>query len=193
VVPVDKLPGDGLACCVTSQQWLVDAYESGSYRLPTHIVIAYDAINKLMRVDTYSGQGVTIYDGAFSMYLNFTSGIEYYVNINNGGTCEAFGLDYWNDWCYGGALQKELYVESIVIGNARCDVWGNDDFHFINSQSDCSPVVLQRDDGSMTVYYNFRSSNESSIFVPPSQCHLQRVNRKSPKEHFSMFHPSLFH
>jgi len=190
---IDKQPGDGQSCCVTEQQWLMNAYESGSYRNPTQMVIAYDSVNKLMRVDTNSGGGVTIYDGTFIMFLNFTSGIEYYVNVNKGGECSAYGLDYWNDWCYGGVSQKETFVESVTVGGARCDVWGNDDFHFINSQEGCSPVLLQRNDGSVTIYYNLVPYNDSSIFVPPSNCHTAEVRGKAPKEHYQMLHPSMRH
>ena len=58
--------------------------------------IYYDALNQLMRVDLQTGDnhGNSTFDGTFQMFMNFTSGAEYYYNVN-ANTCGAYGLDYW--------------------------------------------------------------------------------------------------
>ncbi len=115
-------------------------------------VTYYDAINKLLRVDTVSGAGTghSIYDGSFTHFNNFTSGIEYYLNTVT-GVCEPAGLDYWNDWCYGTVNQTEIFVDQIVIGQTTVNIYENGEFYFGGSNdATCQPVVFSRPDKGMT-------------------------------------------
>jgi len=146
-----------------------------------------------MRVDTDSGSGQTIYDGKFQIFLNFTSGIVFYVNENDKNGCVVHYLDYWNDWCYGGKDQSQVYVQAAVIGNMRCDVWGIDDFHFVNSQEGCRPVFRQRSDGSSTIYFDLTPLSDTSVFYPPSTCTIPIHQSKLPNGlRTFLHHPALF-
>jgi len=162
-------------CCTLNRQWTVEWEETGSYRQATNGVTYFDAVNALMRVDTNSGDGQTIYDGQFTHYNNFTSGIEYYLNRVT-GVCEPLGLDFWNNWCYGpNNNQSESYTESITIGETAVNVWQNGDFFFGGTaDSSCQPVLLTRPSrGAMTLYYNFAPGiPDPTVFQPPPQCHL---------------------
>jgi len=124
----------------------------------------------------------------FQTYLNFSSGIAYYVNVHKGNECDVHYVDFWNDWCFGGPSQSQTYVESITIGDTRCDVWGIDDFHFINAQNGCQPVTTQRDDGTLIIYWNLEPLNNTSGFFPPSNCHTAPVRGKIPEEYRRMLH-----
>jgi hypothetical protein len=79
------------------------------------------------------------------MSLNFSSGIEYYLNVVT-NVCEPLGLDYWNSWCYGGANQSETYVSTVTIGGTPMNVWGNGQFEFVatDASNGCIPSFLVR-------------------------------------------------
>jgi len=187
-----------MGCC-TMPQWEGRFYETGSWRHPTIGYIAYDATNQFMRVDTVSGSGRTIYDGTFRMYMNFTSGIEWYYNPAT-GHCGAYGLDYWNDWCYGTPGQSETFLESIQIGGTTANVWQNGDFFFTASQDSCVPMVFNRPaTGSFTIYYNVTAGiSDRSVFVPPTTCHLpdgvESLDQlqKMPNEHRAFLKHPVF-
>jgi len=179
--------GNAKGCC-TIPQWSALSYQTGSWRHPTTSTLFYDSVNKLMRVDSFSGDGVTIYDGFFSMFLNFTSGIEYYLNVHT-GKCELYGLDAWNDWCYS-QQENEAYTSSVSVGGTTVDVWQNSDFNFLVSPP-CIPFGLQRANGDFTLYYNLTAGiSDPSVFTPPSQCSKSAVKSKAPSHHFQLLqHP----
>jgi hypothetical protein len=70
---------------------------------------------------------------------------------------------------------------STVIAGQTCDIWSTGGFSWVNSQSDCSPVVLYRPEsiqnnnndavGDLTVYHDVvnKISNPSDL-VPPALC-----------------------
>jgi len=183
-IPRSPTPTTDLSCC-TKPQWELNFYETGSWRQPTEGFMAYDAINQYIRVDTYSGDGITIYDGHFQMYNNFSNGIEYYYNVEN-NTCLLYGLDIWQDWCYGDG-QTEEYLETIDIGGAVSNLWTDGDFTFGGAQSDCRPVLRARD-GALTIYYNVTYGIEfPDVFTPPEIClSTPPSGLPAPAEHVAM-------
>jgi len=149
-----------------------------------------------MRVDTHSGHGTTVYDGDFRMYLNFSSGIEYYLNtVTN--VCEPLGLDFWNDWCYGSINETEVWQENVMIGDTPASIWSNGDFNWGASLSDCTPILFQRDAGMLTIYYNVTAGiPDPTVFDPPSNCHLSGLSAEqlppAPAEHAAVWkHPLM--
>lgn len=164
-------PGQGVECC-TARQFTMQAYETSSWRQPTQLTYYFDTDAGLQRIDTNSGSGSTIYDGHFQMYSNYSSGAEAYYNVAE-DSCVVYGLDYWNDWCYGSTNDEE-YVQSVIVGNQLADVWqvpGNV-FSWSNTRDHCVPVSLNRDDtGETTFYYNFvEKISSEDVFIPPAAC-----------------------
>jgi len=182
-----RLKEDGLPCC-TAPQFSLTAYETGSWRNPTDITIQYDKINSLMRVDTDSGNGNTAKDGFFTMWMNFTSGIEWYFNQRT-GECVAYGLDYWNDWCYG-PQENTLYAGTFNIAGTKCDFWAIDTTEpilFSNTQYSCIPVTKSRQGGSeFTIYYQYTPTVNAAYFIPNPACHRAQVIGPAPEEHLDM-------
>ena len=41
----------------------------------------------------------------YNMWMNFTSGLQYYEDVET-KNCHLFGLDLWNDWCYGNTYNQ---------------------------------------------------------------------------------------
>jgi len=160
-----------LDCCAP-QQFTLDAYEMASWRNPTTKKFYFDAVNRLFRVDTNSGSGNTVKDGYFQMYSNFTSGIEYYYNVNE-GTCGLYGLNYWADWCYG-SINSQSYLTSVTVGNDIADVWGeeNSPFTWTNTRDNCVPVSHARTDtGEASFYFNMVvGAPDLSVHTIPSAC-----------------------
>ena len=106
------------------------------------------------------------------MYNNFTSGIEYYYDVNN-NVCDLYGLNLWSDWCYG-EKNSQTYSNSIRIGSEIGDVWkmkGND-FSWTNARRSCAPVAKNRDEtGETTVYFNYKpGAVDTSVFDLPQAC-----------------------
>ena len=161
----------GTDCCAPGQ-FTMNAYETSSWRQPTQLKYYFDTNAGLQRIDTNSGSGSTIYDGHFQMFSNYSSGAEAYYNVND-DTCVIYGLDYWNDWCYG-SVNNEVYVQSVMVGNEAADVWQvpGSVFSWSNTQENCVPVSLNRyDTGETTFYYNFQEEAPSAdVFVPPLAC-----------------------
>ena len=161
----------GTDCCAPAQ-FSMQAYETASWRAPTQLTYYFDTSSQLQRIDTNSGSGTTIYDGHFQMYSNYSSGAEAYYNVVT-GECVVYGLDYWNDWCFG-AVNDEQYVTSVMVGNEVADVWqvpGNV-FSWTNTRKNCLPVSLNRyDTGETTFYYNFKEGTPAAdVFKPPAAC-----------------------
>lgn len=106
------------------------------------------------------------------MYSNFTSGIEYYYDVNN-DICDLYGLNLWSDWCYG-EVNAQTYLNSIRVGNEVADVWSmkGNDFTWTNAQRGCVPVGKNRPStGETTVYYNYKEgAPDASVFELPAAC-----------------------
>lgn len=163
----------GVECCAPAT-FSMQAYETSSWRSPTQLTYYFDTEAQLQRIDTDSGTGTTIYDGHFQMFSNYTSGAEAYFNVIT-GECVVYGLDFWNNWCYG-SVNDEQYVTSVMVGNEIADVWqvpGNV-FSWTNTRDNCLPVSLNRyDTGETTFYYNVKASDSTpnmEVFQPPAAC-----------------------
>lgn len=143
-----------LECCAPSQ-FVMRGYETSSWRNPTSLTFYFDAVNQLFRVDSDSGSGKTTYDGNFQMYSNFTSGIEYYFNVNT-NECDLYGLNLFSNWCYG-SVNNQKYQQTVKVGSELADVWYVPDniFTWTASRANCVPLSKSRaDNGELTMYYN---------------------------------------
>nr|ACC43943.1 unknown [Philodina roseola] len=154
-------------------------------------MIYYDKKAQQMRVtvSTNHGQGNTTYDGTFDMWMNFTSGYQYYYNRNS-GACDLYGLDYWNDWCFGNTFnQSEDFVAADVrcsggrSPHERCDQWRNGGFLFETyANNQCFPASISRQNGERYEYFEGRTEPiPPSVFVPNPVCVKKReVKHASP-------------
>jgi hypothetical protein len=173
VAPKAAVPATGSDCCA-AKQFTMSGYEVGSWRANTKKDYYFDAVSQMFRVDTISGLGSTPRDGWFSMYSNFTSGIEYYFNRAK-GTCDLYGLNYWSDWCYGSA-NAQVYSYNVTIGNEVADVWTQagsyDPYFWTNARDSCVPISqFRRDTGESTFYFDFKEgAPDASVFVLPAAC-----------------------
>lgn len=134
-------------------------------------------------------------DGAFQMYSNFTSGIEYYYNVH-ANTCGLYGLNYWSDWCFG-AQNIQTYQSSVTIGNQVADVWGQKGNPFVatSTRGGCTPVSNVRSDtGEGTFFYDMRVGEPpKGFFDLPAACirkaeeHTRSGAKLAPSERKTMF------
>jgi hypothetical protein len=175
---------NGTACCAP-HQFTLEGYETASWRNPTAKKYYFDTPSKMFRIDTNSGSGTGTKDGYFQMISNFTSGIEYYYNVN-ANTCDLYGLNYWSDWCYG-EINKQSWLQSVVVGTQVADVWAQEGspFTWTNTRHSCVPVSQNRvDTGEATYYYNMNvGAPDVSVFALPEACKRaeQTVDLKSLK------------
>ncbi|CAF0732325.1 unnamed protein product [Adineta steineri] len=144
-----------------------DSYTNGFFHVIPAIdyrsegMIFYDKTAQQMRVmvSVNGGRGNSTYDGVFDMWMNFTSGYQYYYNRNN-GTCDLYGLDYWNDWCFGNKYnQSEDFVAADIQCTSpfgpthKCNQWRNGEFLFETyAQSECYPSSISRPSGERIDY-----------------------------------------
>jgi hypothetical protein len=150
--------GQGKDCCAP-KQFTLEAFEHSSWRNPTRLHYFFDAQQELFRIDQDSGPGLTVKDGKFQMFNEFKSGIEYYYNVN-ADSCDLYGLNLWNDWCYG-SLNNQVWQAEAKVGDKTADVWGmtGNDFFFTNLQDSCTPVSKTRSsDGEVTHYFNMAAA-----------------------------------
>lgn len=129
----------------------------------------------MQRVDQTigGGTGIDIYTGHFQMFSNFSSGIEWYYNVNT-GECEEFGLDYWNDWCYGTVGQSQTFYSQNEFNGQTVNTWQNGEFFYTSSSSSCLPVINSRVSGDLTMFYDVNTSPiDPSVFIPPAVCHTK--------------------
>jgi len=160
----------GVPCC-SVKQFTVQAYETGSWRNPTAIFTAYDGVAQQMRIDLNSGDGVTVKDGIFQLFLNFTSGNAWEYNVITQACSRTYGLDFWIDWCYGTTGNGQTYSNTVEVAGQICDVWNTDDFFWVNDRETCLPVAFARQTGMLTIYYNFtEGAPDSTLFIPPTVC-----------------------
>jgi hypothetical protein len=160
-------------------------------------ILYYDDTIQFQRFDVVvgDGSGSNIYNGNFTMVSNFTSGREYYYNIND-ETCLLFGLDLWNQWCYGATYnQSEMLLHeniacsnpnTIGVGGAQqnCTQWGNGEFVFeaysyMMSAGTCLPSSLIRITNGEKWFYSDAKIGSGSIppnaFAPPPACKSSSV------------------
>jgi hypothetical protein len=157
--------------------------------------IYYNNNTQQMRVDVVTGSGKqgTTNDGNFQMYMNFTNGIEYYYNaISN--SCDAYGLDFWNEYCFGTAQpgESEVFVNTGTCYSynnyQQCNAYKNGAFVFTANTDSCAPISLIRTERSpvdeLTLFGNtqFPQSIDNSVFVPPAACQKLKLWGKSRKE-----------
>ncbi|CAF0830754.1 unnamed protein product [Adineta ricciae] len=133
-------------------------------------LIYYDKPSQQMRVTLFS------MNIRYDMWMNFTSGKQYYYNDNN-KTCHLFGLDYWNDWCYGNTFNQsedfQISNTSCLSGRSRyCNQWKNGDFFFQSTTTGCYPAALYRkSNNENTIYFNPKDGPFSpDIFQPNPIC-----------------------
>ena len=161
-------------------------------------VIYYDQKAQQMRVTVLNngGRGNTTFDGAFDMWMNFTSGNQYYYNRNT-GACDLYGLDFWNDWCFGNKYnQSEDFVAADVRCVAsmppgeQCHQWRNGEFLFeVFASSSCLPAGISRPSGEQYQYFKGKVGPlPPATFVPNPVCQKQtKAKHASPgwmKVHF---------
>ncbi|CAF0953299.1 unnamed protein product [Rotaria sordida] len=155
-------------------------------------LIFYDKKAQQMRVTVTvnGGRGNTTYDGIFDMWMNFTSGYQYYFNRNN-GKCDLYGLDLWNDWCFGNKYnQSEDFVAADVSCSSpfgpthKCNQWRNGEFLFETYASDrCLPSSISRPSGERIIYIAGGTGPiPPSTFTPNPACIKQKtVKHASPQ------------
>jgi hypothetical protein len=165
-----KSSNDPHDCCsppsvsVKFIHWIPDIVSSSSG------IIYYDKPSEQMHISM-------IMDGIeYSMWMNFTSGKQYYLNINE-KYCHLFGLDSWNDWCFGNTFNQseKFLLENFPCLSGEfeyCNRWENGDFLFDSTQFGCYPSALSRlSNGEKTIYYNRKDGPFTpSIFQPDPIC-----------------------
>jgi len=172
--PVRKSSDNTTYDCCAPSQFSVSGYQVGEGQIPAYKKFYFDGVNQLVRYDVNQGSGVTAKDGTFQMISNFTSGIEYYYNVN-ANTCGLYGLNYWSDWCYG-AINNQVHKQEMPVGSKIADVWGEENSPFtwtsVRGESSCSPVAMSRDDAKESIhYYNMvEGQPDASLFVLPAAC-----------------------
>ncbi|CAF3976837.1 unnamed protein product [Rotaria sp. Silwood1] len=151
----------------------IEFYSSG--------IIYYDKPSQYMRVSLIAGDGESnkAQNGKFDMWMNFTSGLQYYHNIND-KKCYVLGLDYFNDWCFGNKYnQSEDFVAKNVKCKSHtglCNQWKNGDFIFEayanRTRSGCYPAGIYRlSTGERTdYYYSLDGPFSPEIFQPDELC-----------------------
>jgi hypothetical protein len=160
----------GQDCCAP-KQFTMEGYENSAWRNPTKLKYFFDGENELFRIDQDSGAGVTVKDGRFRMFNDFKAGIEYYYNVNT-DSCDLYGLNLWNDWCYG-SVNSQVWRGEARVGDQAADVWGmeGNDFFFTSTQQACTPVSKARSSsGETTHYFNLEESLEPGFFALPAAC-----------------------
>ncbi len=73
-------------------------------------VIYYDQPSEQIRVSLVTENVM------YNIWMNFTSSKQYYHNVNE-KTYRLFGLDQWNDWCYGNTYNQS---EDFLAANVSC-------------------------------------------------------------------------
>jgi hypothetical protein len=160
-------------------------------------VIFYDKKSQQMRVSVAvnGGRGNTTYDGMFDMWMNFTSGNQYYYNRNS-GTCDLYGLDYWNDWCFGNKYnQSEDFVAADVDCSSKfgpthqCNQWRNGEFLFETfATNECLPSSISRPSGERIDYLRGSTAPiPPATFVPDRVC-LKQTKVKHASSRWMKFH-----
>lgn len=106
--------------------------------------IFYDADLQLMHVDfTQPGED-------YSMYLNFSSGIEWLFNPRD-GSCTEYGLDPWIEWCFGKDGYSETYAGEGECGDPideDCLAYTNGDWVFAATTEECYPAAINGTHGN---------------------------------------------
>lgn len=153
-------------------------------------VIFYDQKARQMRVTVLNngGRGNSTYDGAFDMWMNFTSGYQYYYNRNT-GSCDLYGLDYWNDWCFGNKYNQseDFFAENVTCSGSttsgnRCNQWQNGEFLFETYATDeCLPAGISRPSGeSYEFLKGYVGPIPPSTFDPNPVCLKQKKVKHAP-------------
>ena len=133
-------------------------------------VIYYDQPSEQMRVS------LTTMGIKYNMWMNFTSGKQYYHNVNE-KTCRLFGLDLWNDWCYGSTFNQSEDFRAANISCSsgmfsRCNQWQNGDFLFESTSPGCYPAALNRlSNAERTLYFSAKDGPfPPEVFQPDPIC-----------------------
>jgi len=99
--------------------------------------------------------------------------------------CSAYGLDFWNDWCYG-EMENTEFAGTGTFAGTKCDFWMVNDIVVSNTQYTCIPVTKSRASGEVTVYYDYTPTVVATMFIPDPSCHLSDVVGPAPAEHLDM-------
>lgn len=166
------------ACCAPSSFTTSFKYDHPNSKG----IIYYDAKAKMMRTDVVSGDGTsgTTDNGSFRMYSNFTSGIEWYYNVVT-NECAEYGLDFWNDWCFGDAGSSETWTSDGACPSGSetssevCHFYRNGPWQFSATTDGCFPrSMVGSPSGSVqqAVYYldSTEGPIDPSIFKAPAVC-----------------------
>ena len=167
---VIKHENDPHDCCSPSSfqmsfiHWIPEIFYTSSG------MIYYDKLQSQMRI-SMSSMGIE-----YNMWMDFTSGKQYLNNVNE-KSCRLFGLDSWNDWCYGNTYnQSEDFLASDVscLNGVfdYCSRWKNGDFIFESTANECFPSSLTRlSTEEKTIYFNHKSGPISpEVFRPDPIC-----------------------
>ena len=191
---------DSHDCCVPESYSTLFFHYIPAIDYRSQGVIFYDQKARQMRVIVVAngGRGNTTYDGSFDMWMNFTSGNQYYYN-RNAGTCDLYGLDYWNDWCFGNKFnQSEDFIaadvrcKSSLQPTGQCNQWRNGQFTFETLASNaCLPSSRSRPSGERVEYAAGRTNPiPPAVFIPDAVC-LKQTKVKHASPQWMKMHPSF--
>lgn len=199
----NQKPTQASTDCCTVNQFTITFEEIGSVRAPASGFYYYDNINKFMRYDVSSGTGKTYYDGSFRYYSNFTSGLEWVYNVVT-GECTPYGLDFWNEWCYG-SLSSENFASYETIGTTSVSVFTQNGAGWVRKATtdQCIPVMHSHSSavnhGITTIFKNFIPYVTPDVFELPSTCvlkphlHASQLPKSSTLEHHKSRHAHMSH
>lgn len=177
------------ACCAPSS--FTTSFTMDKPMTHTTGTFWYDSENHMMREELIhgAGNGTTATNGHFIIVSNFTSGDGYYVDVNTnecvlGGP---FGLDLWNSWCFGSAMENEVYDHSgtCLSSPDTCNFYANGNWMFGATQDECFPSSIVGSNGNFgkVVYSNpVAGPIAASMWETPAACKKSSVRRLSGVE-----------
>lgn len=183
-----KESDDSMGCCAPSA-FMINYDETN----PTGSgIIWYSKDAQMIRVDFGTE------DSSHSMYSNFTSGIEWYVD-NTDGTCVEYGCDLWIDWCFGMEGYSETYVGSGECGdpvNADCNAYVNGGWTFTATSDDCFPAGLEATapgygPRNITYYDPVAMDIPSGLFYAPCSVSSASGGKSTAPAHLSAVHATM--
>ena len=168
------------ACCAPSS--FTTSFTMSKPMTNSKGTIYYDNANHMMREDVVHGDGTgtTAANGRFTIISNFTSGDGYYFNVVT-GKCMlggAFGLDLWNEWCFGSAMESETYTmdgDCPAPGTGSCHFYANGDWTFGATTDQCFPasITAKPNSGNFAevTYFGAKTGPiSSSMWTTPPAC-----------------------
>lgn len=164
-------------CCAPASFVVVFVHRIPKFDFHSSGLIYYDKPSQKMHVKITSGSGQLgiIPNGEYAMWMDFPLGLQYYQNINK-NTCYSFGLDFFNEWCFGNTYnQSENFVAKDAPCTSHigtCNQWRNGDFLYEAFSDTCYPASVSRKlNGERTDFYAALSGPfDEAIFQPDPTC-----------------------